>query len=75
MLKPEVTVMLSAFVVLCCGLLESATWTVKLVVPVPVGVPVMAPVEAFTDNPAGSDPIVTLQVNGVAPPIAVKFAL
>ena len=47
------TVMLSALVVLCTGLLESLTCAVKLKVPVVVGVPVMAPVLAFSAKPAG----------------------
>jgi hypothetical protein len=44
------------------GLLESVTCTVKLEVPVAVGVPVMAPLEALRLSPPGSEPEVTFQV-------------
>ena len=44
------------------GLLESVTVTVKLEVPVAVGVPVMAPLEALRLSPAGSEPEVIAQV-------------
>ena len=49
-----------AFAVLV-GLSESVTVTVKLIVPTcgPVGVPVMAPVAAFSERPAGKLPVVT----------------
>jgi hypothetical protein len=41
--------------------------TVKLpVAPVPVGVPLMTPVEVFSDKPAGSEPL-RLKVNGPVP--------
>ena len=48
----------------------SATCAVKLNEPPAVGVPVMAPVEAFRFNPAGSAPLVIDQVYGVVPPDA-----
>jgi len=43
------------------GLSESVTVTVKLIVPTcgPVGVPVIAPVDVFSDKPAGKLPLVT----------------
>jgi len=44
---------------------------VKLKVPADVGVPAKAPLEAFNDSPGGSEPPVTAQVYGVAPPDAV----
>jgi hypothetical protein len=44
------------------GLLESVTVTVKLEVPVAVGVPVIAPLEALRLSPAGSEPLVSAQV-------------
>ena len=44
------------------GLLESVTCTVKLEVPVAVGLPVIAPVVALRLSPAGSEPQVTFQV-------------
>jgi hypothetical protein len=44
------------------GLFESVTVTVKLEVPVAVGVPVIAPLEALRLSPAGSEPLVSAQV-------------
>jgi hypothetical protein len=44
------------------GLLESVTCTVKLEVPVAVGVPVMAPLEALRLSPPGREPDVSDQV-------------
>ena len=40
-----------------------------------LGVPVMAPVEAFRDKPAGRVPLVMDQVYGVVPPVAASAAL
>ncbi len=46
-----------------CGVgLESFACAVKVKVPVAVGVPVIAPVEAFKFSPGGNDPEATLQV-------------
>ena len=55
--------------------LSSITWTVKLLVPAVVGVPLITPVEAFKLNPAGRTPIVILQLYGVLPPEAVRVWL
>jgi len=53
----RLTRMLRTWVALCGGLLESATLSVKLVVPLgPVGVPVIAPVAVFKFRPAGKLP-------------------
>jgi hypothetical protein len=42
------------------GLLESVTWNVSgVLVAVAVGVPVMAPLDAFSDRPVGSVPLVS----------------
>ncbi len=41
---------------------ESVTCTVKLVVEAAVGVPVIAPVEALSVNPAGRVPLESAQV-------------
>ena len=41
--------------------------TVKLYVSADVGMPVIAPVEAFKLSPAGKLPLVTVQVIGVVP--------
>ena len=47
----------------CTGLLESVSLNVSAVaLAVAVGVPVIAPVEAFNDRPAGSEPLVSDQV-------------
>src|SRR5436309_14461303 len=48
-------VILSARVAVCTGVLASVTCTVKLLVPVVVGVPEICPPED-SDNPAGSAP-------------------
>ena len=55
-----VTVRLSDFVALCE--LVSVTRTVKLLVPLPDGVPEMAPLPALSVNPAGSAPEVMDQL-------------
>ena len=69
-----VSVTLSVFV--CCGLPESCTWNVNgVLVTAVVGVPVMAPVEAFKDKPAGSVPLVMDHVYGVVPPVAFRVVL
>jgi hypothetical protein len=54
-------VMLSAWCTVCGGVPESVAVTVKFVVPPAVGVPEIAPVEALSDNPPGSEPEVMLQ--------------
>jgi hypothetical protein len=52
---------------------ESLSWTVKL--PVTVGVPVIAPVEEFSDKPVGREPLETKKVYGGTPPLAVTLVL
>ena len=52
----------------------SLTVMVKLNVPLAVGVPEISPVEAFSVNPAGSDPALTDHVLGPAPPAAESRA-
>jgi len=42
---------------------------------VAVGVPVIAPVDAFSDRPAGSVPEVRDHVYGDVPPVAASVAL
>jgi hypothetical protein len=49
-------------VAVCAGELESFTCTVNEKVPEAVGVPLIVPVEAVKDKPAGSEPLVRLQV-------------
>jgi len=38
------------------GVSESVAWTVKFDVPLPVGVPLMTPVDGLSVRPAGSAP-------------------
>ena len=47
---------------------------VKLKVPAVVGVPVIAPVVAFSVSPAGNAPVVTLKVMGALPVAAIDCA-
>jgi hypothetical protein len=53
--------------VLCCGLELSVTLTVRFEVPGVVGVPVS--VQPVSVNPAGSVPLVIVQLYGVVPPV------
>jgi len=58
------------FVVTCgTGDNESVTFTVKVKVPVAVGVPEMVPVELRV-RPGGNDPAETTQDSGTHPPLA-----
>jgi hypothetical protein len=57
----------------CGGPVLSVAVTVKDVVPLAPGVPVIAPVEAFSVNPAGS--AVLVQVTGGVPPVAASCPL
>jgi len=69
-------VMLSVCVAVCAvGVVESVTCTVKFELPVALGVPEMAPVDAAKVNPAGNDPELTLQVYGDVPPLAASVTL
>jgi hypothetical protein len=65
------TTILYGCVTVCGGELLSLTVTLKLKVPVPAGVPVIAPVLEFRDSPPGN-PVETLNVNGFEPPEAVR---
>ena len=56
----------------CCGELESVTVPVKLKVPAVVGVPVMAPVLAFSVSPGGKKPELMENAYGVVPPLAAN---
>jgi len=53
---------------------ESVAWAVKEAAPALVGVPVMAPEEAFRFRPAGNDPV-NENVKGGVPPDAVSAEL
>jgi hypothetical protein len=58
-----VVVSVSAAVAFCAGLPESTTLKLSGALDTAaVGVPVMAPVAVFSDNPAGSVPLVSDQV-------------
>lgn len=48
------------------------TRIVKFDVPAPVGVPVIAPDDAFNDNPTGNVAVARAQVYGGVPPVAAK---
>ena len=52
------------------GLVLSVALTVKLNVPTAAGVPLMAPVVERV-SPVGSDPVPSVHVYGVVPPVAV----
>ena len=43
-------------------------------VPAAVGVPLITPVEAFSERPTGKDPVSILHINGGTPPEAVRVA-
>ena len=64
-----------AFVAVCAGEEESVAFTVKLLGPAAVGVPLIVPVLALRDNPAGSDPTLTDQVIAPVPPVDCSVAL
>ena len=52
----------------------SVARTVMFDVPAVVGVPVIAPDDAFNDNPAGKVPVARSHVYGVVPPAAARVA-
>ena len=56
-----ITIAVNTFAV-CCGTDESVTWIPTLNDPVAVGVPAIAPVEAFRERPGGKLPEATLHV-------------
>jgi phosphoribosylcarboxyaminoimidazole (NCAIR) mutase len=65
------TVSANALETVCGVPVESCTWTVKFDVAAVVGVPVIAPVAAFKLRPAGSEPVITVQLTyGGVPPVA-----
>jgi hypothetical protein len=68
-------VILSCFVAVCAvGTEESVAFTVNVVVPAAVGVPVMAPVLAFRLAHDGSVPAEMLHVTGGVPPAVCSVA-
>jgi hypothetical protein len=56
----------------CAGLPASVTVAVKLVVPLPLGVPEIRPVLAARVSPAGRLPAVMDQLYGELPPLACR---
>ena len=66
------TVIERAFVAVPGVVAESVTITVKFAVPTVVGVPVMAPVDAFRVRPVGRAPTEIDQVYGAVPPLAAR---
>jgi hypothetical protein len=62
------TPIVNVCVALAAGDPESFTVTVNVTLPAAVGVPVIAPVDAFRLSPGGSVPVVTVHVSGVTPP-------
>jgi hypothetical protein len=63
----------NAFVAVCGLLAESWTWTVKLNVPVDVGIPLNTPVDEFRLMPGGKTPMRTDQfMYGGEPPEALS---
>lgn len=70
-----VVVSVSPVVAVSAGLLASVTLKVSGVPDTAtVGVPVIAPVDAFSESPAGKLPLVSDQAYGVVPPVAVRVA-
>jgi Na+-transporting NADH:ubiquinone oxidoreductase subunit NqrD len=65
------TVILMALVAVVTGLVESFAWTVKLKVPVVVGIPEITPALVMF-RPAGSEPFAIDQLYGAVPPLAVS---
>ena len=67
------TVRANAFDAVCGVPAESCTCKVKFDVPAAVGVPVIVPLAGFSVRPAGSEPVITVQLTyGGVPPAAVK---
>jgi hypothetical protein len=71
----ELTTIVNAWVTVRGGLAESVSWSVKLLVPMAVGVPEITPVLEFRVSPAGSEPLMMDQVNGLTAPEADTVAL
>src|SRR5262249_5931635 len=72
MTAPAFTVMPRALVTFWA---PAVTRTVKLEVPIAVGVPEIAPVPGVSVSPAGSVPLASDQVYGGVPPLAATVAL
>lgn len=70
----ETTIEVAADAV-CTGLSESVTVTVKLAVPLDVGVPEITPVDAAIERPLGNWPDDTAHRYGALPPVALSGPL
>ena len=68
----DVIVMLSVACAVCTGLLESVTCTLKLIVPIPVGVPEITPPVESANPPGKFDPDTSVQLYGALPPPATN---
>jgi hypothetical protein len=67
----------SARVAVVAGLAESVTRTVKLQVPVRVGIPATTPVIPFSFSPGGNEPAASDHLSGAVPPLlpsALEYA-
>lgn len=64
-----------AVAVCAVGLVESVTSTLIGKFPTTVGVPLITPVELFSDRPVGNDPNWMLHVSGETPFTAVSVAV
>src|SRR5690349_14820892 len=69
MLRAGFLMVTARFAVALCGVHESFTVIAAVLVPAVVGVPLITPVAALIDNPAGNP--VADQLYGVVPPLAV----
>ena len=69
------TIIVALLLEVSCGEPESVTVPVKLKVPAVVGVPVMAPVLAFSVSPGGKEPELMANVYGLVPPLAANDEL
>ena len=66
----------SVEVLLCADFSVSVTWKVTDIFDAAVaGVPVMAPVEALRERPAGNAPPTIDQLYGAMPPVAARVVL
>src|SRR6266852_447734 len=73
---PAAPIVIESCLLAVCGVAaESFACTVKVKEPEAIGVPLMVPVELFSDNPPGREPTVRLQVYGVVPPEAARMVL
>ena len=68
----EAIVRVKSRVNVCCPCdAASVTWSVRILEPALVGVPVIAPL-GFSVRPAGNEPATIVQAYGAAPPVAVN---